>query len=226
MMWKWNAFSLGELIRNNADKPNQRAKNCEKYSVSGYRRVSGEDRYLFYVRCYEKWSDPRGHIVTVNFDMTPKEGSGKTQFLPNRSATDTDMNVFCHCPAYHYWGSEYIATQLDYILSGHSENRFPKIRDPQLNNLVCKHVALVGTEILAHKSLYDVRNINSKKSTDYEATLREYIQGVPMDITETFDSIRAFLTSHKAEESKIEELISGIDRDNYLSVLKAIGMTV
>jgi len=53
-----------------------------------------------------------------------------------------DSGVVVHnCPAFLYWGYLYIDTQLDVQLV--DENRYPGIRNPDLNGIVCKHLAAV-----------------------------------------------------------------------------------
>lgn len=52
-----------------------------------------------------------------------------------------NVHVYCNCPAYLYYGSQYQLTQYDTSL--YPESRFPGIRDPGLQNTVCKHLAAV-----------------------------------------------------------------------------------
>jgi hypothetical protein len=49
-----------------------------------------------------------------------------------------NIQVHCGCPAFLFWGSQYILTQLDAAIV--PENRFPHIRNPQLKGIVCKHL--------------------------------------------------------------------------------------
>lgn len=49
-----------------------------------------------------------------------------------------DLKISCTCPAYLYFGYKYILTQLDTNESD-DENRFPKIRNPRLQGVMCKH---------------------------------------------------------------------------------------
>lgn len=54
---------------------------------------------------------------------------------------DLNCRVHCTCPYFLYGGSSYILTQLDTQLV--DENRYPQIRDPQLEHTVCKHLSAV-----------------------------------------------------------------------------------
>lgn len=55
-----------------------------------------------------------------------------------RLAIAGDLKISCTCPAYLYFGYKYIMTQLDSNESD-AEHRFPKIRNPKLNGVMCKH---------------------------------------------------------------------------------------
>jgi hypothetical protein len=56
-----------------------------------------------------------------------------------RLAVYGDLKVECNCPAFLYWGYRYIMTQLDSVV-GRKEKRLPKIRNPNLDGTVCKHL--------------------------------------------------------------------------------------
>jgi hypothetical protein len=58
-----------------------------------------------------------------------------------RLALSADLQVHCNCPAFLYWGYQYITTQLGASVS--PENRAPDVRNPQRRGDVCKHLALV-----------------------------------------------------------------------------------
>ena len=49
-----------------------------------------------------------------------------------------DIRVHCSCPAYKFWGHQYVATQHEAAII--PENRFPAIRNPQLKGQLCKHL--------------------------------------------------------------------------------------
>lgn len=49
-----------------------------------------------------------------------------------------NISVHCGCPAYRYWGYQYIMTQLDGAIE--PEGRYPSIRNPNLKGVVCKHL--------------------------------------------------------------------------------------
>lgn len=48
------------------------------------------------------------------------------------------ISVHCDCPAYKYWGHQFIMTKRDSAIV--PENRFPSIRNPRLLGGCCKHL--------------------------------------------------------------------------------------
>lgn len=55
-----------------------------------------------------------------------------------RLAIAGDLKISCTCPAYLYFGYKYILTQLETNESD-EEHRFPKIKNPRLQGVMCKH---------------------------------------------------------------------------------------
>lgn len=55
-----------------------------------------------------------------------------------RLAIAGDLQISCTCPAYLYFGYKYILTQLD-TNEDNPEHRFPKIKNPKLQGVMCKH---------------------------------------------------------------------------------------
>ena len=53
-----------------------------------------------------------------------------------------DIMVHCDCPAFLWWGSWYNLEQRDTSLFPEGIP-FPHVRDPALNNIICKHLAAV-----------------------------------------------------------------------------------
>jgi hypothetical protein len=49
-----------------------------------------------------------------------------------------NLKLHCQCPAYKFWGSQYILSQLDSAIV--PEARFPHMRNPNLKGVVCKHL--------------------------------------------------------------------------------------
>lgn len=55
---------------------------------------------------------------------------------------NADIVVHCDCPAFLWWGSWYNLEQRDTALFPEGIP-FPHVRDPALNNVICKHLAAV-----------------------------------------------------------------------------------
>lgn len=64
-----------------------------------------------------------------------------------------DWHVRCTCPAAQFWGYNYESTALNYLYGIPRENRFPKVRNPNLKGTVCKHADVVIRWILSHKDI-------------------------------------------------------------------------
>jgi hypothetical protein len=72
---------------------------------------------------------------------------------------DGDVAISCTCPAFKWWGFQYIMTQLG-SHAGLDQNIYPKVRNPRLEGSLCKHslvaVKLVGTSWL--RIVSDIKN--------------------------------------------------------------------
>ena len=55
-----------------------------------------------------------------------------------RLALEGDIKISCTCPAFKFFGYQYILSQLDAVASS-EEHRYPKIRNPHLQGILCKH---------------------------------------------------------------------------------------
>jgi hypothetical protein len=64
-----------------------------------------------------------------------------------------DVHIRCTCPSQLYWGFSFMGTQMRYLYGVPRENRFPKIRNPNLKSTNCKHADKVMEWILRHKDI-------------------------------------------------------------------------
>lgn len=53
-------------------------------------------------------------------------------------ATEGDVAVYCNDPSFKFWGFEYKAKKEGYGI--HKQDKFPKVRNPQLRGSMCKHL--------------------------------------------------------------------------------------
>ncbi len=94
--------------------------NTQRYFVPN--KYNG---WVTYIRFLE-WEDQVRDV-----SITPTEAARLLFWGAN-------IQVHCGCPAFLFWGSQYILTQLDAAIV--PETRFPHIRNPHLKGIVCKHL--------------------------------------------------------------------------------------
>lgn len=83
---------------------------------------------------------------------------GKDKDIDFEDAVDyaidyADIHIRCTCPAFLYWGDAYMSTAMQYLYGIPRENRFPKMRNPNLKGTMCKHCDMVAEWILKHKDI-------------------------------------------------------------------------
>ncbi len=49
------------------------------------------------------------------------------------------LELGCSCPAFRYWGYHYLTTEMNAVV-GVTEQRYPRVRNPDLEGVVCKHL--------------------------------------------------------------------------------------
>ena len=76
--------------------------------------------------------------------------------------------MHCTCPAWLYWGYQYIGTKKDYAIE--KETRAPVKRNPNLKGSVCKHLdnCLLILPWLATKISSDLTKQGTFKKTNNE----------------------------------------------------------
>jgi len=133
------AISLPELIRQTNAFSVKRRAGCNPT----LKKSRPKDLYLEYkVVCHENYSDPAGHDVQVQFDLSQVE---KTQ-----DAKRLDVRCSCSCPAFLYWGAQWTLHQRD----GLQGQPRPLLQAPtqrldlRNNFVICKHVKAVFERIL------------------------------------------------------------------------------
>ena len=106
--------------------------------------VKSDPKKLFMqykVVCTKADSDPQGHDVRVQFDLSKITTTSNLQNL--------DVRCSCSCPAYLYWGAQWNSHQVD-ALEGPAR---PLLQAPteQLDKrngyMVCKHIHVVAKRI-------------------------------------------------------------------------------
>jgi len=83
---------------------------------------------------YNGWET---YIRFLAWDEQIRDTSLKATEVANLLMWSGDVQFYCKCPAFKFWGMQYICTQLG--ISIVPENRFPYKRNPQLKGILCKH---------------------------------------------------------------------------------------
>lgn len=133
------AITLPELVRQtNAFSKKYRPGCSPKLLDSNPKAL-----FLHYnVKCNKEDSDPAGHDVRIQFDVTKVQES--------QQAKDLDVQVSCSCPAFLYWGAQWNLHQRDGLLG----QPRPKLVAPtdrmdlRSNFVICKHIYAVFERIL------------------------------------------------------------------------------
>ena len=172
------AFSLQELYNINSPKANNRAQNCKTYRIMYKKR--NPNRYIYLVKCKESYSSASGHLVSVRFKKSED----------NKYPLTSEVRVKCSCPAWLYWGSDYNSTNEGYWLDT-KQDIYPVVRDPVLENKICKHVARVRL---------DLRNMTFNKLDKKKKLLVQSSELLPVvSIDECRSAIVSFFESHKKD---------------------------
>jgi hypothetical protein len=133
------AISLPELVREtNAFSKKYRPGCSPKLLDSNPKAL-----FLHYnVKCNKEDSDPAGHDVRVQFDITKVQES--------QQAKDLDLQVSCSCPAFLYWGAQWNLHMRDGLLgTPRPQLTAPTDRlDLRGNFVICKHLHAVFERIL------------------------------------------------------------------------------
>jgi hypothetical protein len=133
------AISLPDLVRQTNAFSKKYRGGCQA------RLLDSNPKALFLhynVKCNKEDSDPAGHDVRVQFDVSKVQES--------QQAKDLDIQVQCSCPAFLYWGAQWNLHQRDGLL-GPSRPllQAPTERlDLRGNFVICKHIHAVFERIL------------------------------------------------------------------------------
>lgn len=130
---------IDELTRNQILKDVQRKviKRAESLALPEYIGIT-ED-YIVQMRV--KSSTGSGsYIVKIKLveypDIDTEEDLTTREKV--RLSLAGDIAIHCTCPAFKWWGYEYIMTQLG-ANSSSVQDIYPKIRNPKLEGTLCKH---------------------------------------------------------------------------------------
>lgn len=163
-------FSLKE----DRDRANEEIFLCSPFS-----RKAGVVRFI--TNASEGSKDKR-HYVSVQFNdysrfvTSPRKPNAK---LTRDQLVGTSIKFDCDCGRHTYW-FRYIATAAGYAL-GRQENAFPKIRNPNLYGVACKHVLRVMQFILSPLGVQYLRTQVDKDRTGQLGAVRKETEKQMLD---------------------------------------------
>ncbi len=133
------AISLPDLVR----QTNAFSKKYRGGCTPALLDSNPKALFLHYnVKCSKEDSDPAGHDVRVQFDITKVQETSQ--------AKDLDLQVSCSCQAFLYWGAQWNLHQRDGLLgTPRPQLQAPTERlDLRGNFVICKHIHAVFERIL------------------------------------------------------------------------------
>lgn len=143
------AYEAGRIISGLGQDIKDRAKN-----VNAKMDRFNEDEMVW------TWkAGSRPYTIKVSFDMPDQEV---------RTLRELDLKIACSCPYWRYSGPEYHAKREDYLM-GDPRGRAtkPTQKDPDRNNLLCKHAYAVLME-MERRHIYDIINDRMEDEEDDE----------------------------------------------------------
>ena len=109
--------------------------------IRGYRYIGVTEDFTVYIGVNSVTAKPPT-VYTVKIKLLEYPDLLEEKDLSTRERVRLcmagDMAISCSCPAFRYWGYEYIVSQLDSIV-GAEQKIFPKVRNPKLEGVMCKH---------------------------------------------------------------------------------------
>jgi hypothetical protein len=195
------AISLPEIVR----QTNSFSKKYRGGCMPRLLDSNPKALFLHYnVKCQKEDSDPAGHDVRVQFDVTKVQESQK--------AKDLDIQVQCSCPAFLYWGAQWNLHQRDGLLGpARPELTAPTERlDLRGNYVICKHIHAVFERILPsvqHNIVNILRQREVERRTKEMDKTPERLQRDQERLKkkEELDEIRK--TKNKAIKQKLQDAL-------------------
>jgi hypothetical protein len=135
-------FTLERILAVVGPKPLERSANSRIMRIKSRKN---QRRFSYVIQSKEDYSDPAGHLVSLLYTNLPD--FDKLKHHPQLTPMNRRLRLTCTCPAWQYWGSAYWASQMGYELSRTRETRPPHERDPNGDNMVCKHVCCVAKHV-------------------------------------------------------------------------------
>lgn len=119
-----------------------------------------------------------------------------------------DVHIRCTCPSQLYHGFSFMGTQMRYLYGVPRENRFPKIRNPNLKGTNCKHADKVMEWILRHKDIVSkMFALYYNRLNDGQSIYAVNTNGTTITIGKKNDEGDVFFERQLKETSEQEETV-------------------
>src|SRR5271170_5127958 len=187
------AVTLPELVRQTNAFSKKHRPGCSASLLDSNPKAL----FLHYnVKCNKEDSDPAGHDVRVQFDVTKVQESAK--------AKDLDIQVQCSCPAFLYWGAQWNLHQRDGLLGpARPELQAPKERlDLRGNYVICKHIHAVFERILPSVQ-HNIVNILRKREVEKN---KDKVRQTPERLQKLQDQVRKKKQLEKIRKTKNDKI--------------------
>lgn len=195
------AISLPEIVRQTNAFSKKYRGGCQP------RLLDSNPKALFLhynVKCNKDDSDPAGHDVRIQFDVTKVQETQK--------AKDLDLQVSCSCPAFLYWGAQWNLHQRDGLLGpARPELTAPTERlDLRGNYVICKHIHAVFERILPsvqHNIINIIREREKERKKDELDKTPERLQKEQERMKKRKEVEDVRKTKNKAIQDKLMEAL-------------------
>lgn len=84
------------------------------------------------------YTPPQKARILLSYPISGQQQAQPQQQQQPQQQPRSDIQLSCSCPSFLYWGYQYILTQVGAAIA--DEGRFPKVRNPRLRGIVCKHL--------------------------------------------------------------------------------------
>lgn len=221
-MKSMEAISLKNLHETTGSKPKKKAENSK---IIGVKSRKNFRRFNFLVKSSEVYSDPKGHIASVIYPKIKIKDFVRDTGRQEKAPYSEYVLVHCSCPAFVYWGSHFFSDAYGYHIREFGiENRFPEIRDPNGENLVCKHLIKVA-KYMEHVSF---RFLNRRFRKEYERILKERTKKKKgfrfATLQELYPVVGEFLRRNKYTNDEVDEVIASLNDENMEYILEEHGL--
>jgi hypothetical protein len=117
---------------------------------------------------------------------------------------DTDIQLYCSCPAFKYWGADYILSLNKYDAKlGDPETRAPNKRNPKQYGSMCKHLQNVMNVLPWYNT--NMATWLRDEHTPYIRQLEDSLKQVQQGVSKAADQLGQMQAAEPREEPREEQ---------------------